>query len=47
MLVGLTAGFHHEHGVLRVEKGLRLTMPFFLTFDAAKADRTLLAGTAA
>jgi hypothetical protein len=43
MLVGLTAGFHHEHGVLRVESGLRLTMPFFLTFDPARADRSLLA----
>ena len=42
MLVGLTAGFHHEHAVLRVESGMRLTMPFFLTFDAARADRSLL-----
>ena len=42
MLIGLTAGFHHEHAVLRVEQGTRLTMPFFLTFDPAKADRSLL-----
>ncbi len=43
MLVGLTAGFHHEHAVLRVENGTGLTMPFFLTFDPARADRSLLA----
>jgi predicted 2-oxoglutarate/Fe(II)-dependent dioxygenase YbiX len=42
LLVGLTAGFHHEHAVLRVESGTRLTMPFFLTFDPARADRSLL-----
>jgi leucine proline-enriched proteoglycan (leprecan) len=42
MLIGITAGFHHEHAVLRVEKGTRLTMPFFLTFDAEKSDRKLL-----
>jgi hypothetical protein len=42
MLIGITAGFHHEHAVLRVENGTRLTMPFFLTFNAEKSDRTLL-----
>jgi hypothetical protein len=42
MFVGMTAGFHHEHAVLRVGSGLRLTMPFFLTFDRAKADRLLV-----
>jgi hypothetical protein len=42
MFVGMTAGFHHEHGVLRVGSGTRLTMPFFLTFDPACADRGLI-----
>jgi Family of unknown function (DUF6065)/2OG-Fe(II) oxygenase superfamily len=42
MFVGFTAGFHHEHAVLRVDSGTRLTMPFFLAFDSEKADRTLL-----
>ena len=42
MLIGITAGFHHEHAVLRVENGTRLTMPFFLTFDPQKSDRALL-----
>jgi hypothetical protein len=41
MFVGIAAGFHHEHAVLRVDAGTRLTMPFFLTFDVAKADRLL------
>jgi hypothetical protein len=42
MFVGMTAGFHHEHGVLRVSSGKRLTMPFFMTFDPQYADRKLL-----
>jgi hypothetical protein len=42
MFVGMTSGFHHEHGVLRVSSGTRLTMPFFLTFDPACADRGLI-----
>jgi leucine proline-enriched proteoglycan (leprecan) len=42
MFVGLTAGFHHEHSVLRVESGTRLTMPFFLTFDRKRANPRLL-----
>lgn len=37
MLVSLPAGESHVHGVTRVERGLRLTMPFFLTFDRTKA----------
>lgn len=41
MFVGMTAGFHHEHAVLRVKSGMRLTMPFFLTFNAACADHGL------
>jgi len=44
MLVAATAGFHHEHAVLRVDAGVRYTMPFFLTFDPDKADRRLLEG---
>ena len=42
MFVGMTASFHHEHAVLRIDSGTRLTMPFFLTFDSQKADRVLL-----
>jgi len=41
MFVAMAAGFHHEHAVLRVESGTRLTMPSFMTFDASRADRTL------
>ena len=37
MLVSLPAGESHVHGVTRVERGVRLTMPFFLTFDRTKA----------
>jgi hypothetical protein len=42
MLVAFTAGFYHEHAVLRVEGSRRLTMPFFLTFDRGRADPSLL-----
>jgi hypothetical protein len=42
MLVAFTAGFYHEHAVLRVEWRQRLTMPFFLTFDRGHADPSLL-----
>lgn len=42
MLVAFTAGFYHEHAVLRVEGSRRLTMPFFLTFDRDRADPSLL-----
>ncbi|HEY0962329.1 MAG TPA: 2OG-Fe(II) oxygenase [Pseudomonadales bacterium] len=38
MLVAFTAGFHHEHAVLNVAKGERLTMPAFYTFERGKAD---------
>jgi hypothetical protein len=41
MLLAFTAGFHHEHAVLRVEVTRRLTMPFFLTFDKDRADPAL------
>jgi hypothetical protein len=42
LLVAFTAGFYHEHAVLRVEGSQRLTMPFFLTFDRGRADPLLL-----
>lgn len=42
MLLGFTAGFYHEHAVLQVSGGQRLTMPFFLTFDKYRADPALL-----
>ena len=41
-LISMTGGFHHEHGVVRVESGLRITMPFFATFDKARADPPLI-----
>jgi hypothetical protein len=41
-LVSMTGGFHHEHGVVRVESGLRITIPFFTTFDKARADAALV-----
>ena len=42
MFVAFTGGFHHEHAVLRVKSGTRLTMPSLITFDRSKADRSLL-----
>ena len=42
MLVAFTAGFYHEHAVLKVQGSQRLTMPFFLTFDRGRADPSLL-----
>jgi hypothetical protein len=42
-LISMTGGFHHEHGVVRVESGLRVTIPFFTTFDKARADPALVA----
>lgn len=39
MLVAFTAGFHHEHAVLKVTGNDRFTMPGFYTFDVNKADR--------
>ena len=41
MLLAFTGGWHHEHAVLKVSGGPRLTMPAFYTFDASKKDRTL------
>jgi hypothetical protein len=42
-LISMTGGFHHEHGVVRVESGLRVTIPFFTTFDKEHADPALIA----
>jgi Family of unknown function (DUF6065)/2OG-Fe(II) oxygenase superfamily len=42
MFLAMTGGFHHEHAVLRVDSGTRLTMPSFFTFDTAKAAPQLL-----
>ena len=42
-LISMTGGFHHEHGVVRVESGLRITVPFFTTFDKERADPALVA----
>ena len=41
-LISMTGGFHHEHAVVRVESGMRITIPFFTTFDKAKADAPLV-----
>jgi predicted 2-oxoglutarate/Fe(II)-dependent dioxygenase YbiX len=38
MLVAFSAGYHHEHGVLKVTQGRRITMPAFYTFDKRRAD---------
>jgi hypothetical protein len=42
-LISMTGGFHHEHGVVRVESGLRITIPYFTTFDKERADPALIA----
>ncbi len=42
MFLAFTAGFHHEHAVLKVTGGnTRLTMPTFYTFDAKNANPLL------
>ncbi len=41
MLLAFTGGWHHEHGVLKVLAGDRLTMPAFYTFDASHREREL------
>lgn len=41
-MISMTGGFHHEHAVIRVESGLRITIPFFTTFDKARADPALV-----
>jgi hypothetical protein len=40
--VSMTGGFHHEHGVTRMESGLRVTIPFFTSFSKAHADPALV-----
>ena len=47
MFVSLPGDATHEHGVVRVERGDRYTMPFFLTFAREKADRTVYPEAAA
>jgi len=42
-LISMTGGFHHEHAVVRVESGMRITIPFFTSFDKSKADPPLIA----
>lgn len=39
MLVAFSAGWIHEHGVLKVRRGRRVTMPAFYTFDRAHTDK--------
>jgi hypothetical protein len=41
-LISMTGGFHHEHAVTRVESGLRITIPFFTTFDKGRAEPALV-----
>lgn len=41
-MISMTGGFHHEHAVVRVESGLRITIPFFTSFDKSKADPPLV-----
>ena len=40
--ISMTGGFHHEHGVVRVESGFRVTIPFFTTFTKEHADPALV-----
>jgi 2OG-Fe(II) oxygenase superfamily len=46
MFVSLPGGMSHQHGVIPVNQGLRITAASFLTFDPAKADTSLPAPTA-
>jgi hypothetical protein len=41
MLLAFTGGWYHEHGVLKVLSGERLTMPAFYTFDPSHRERDL------
>jgi hypothetical protein len=45
LLLAFTGGWHHEHAVLRVTSGLRLTMPAFYTFDRGRLDTTFYSET--
>ena len=42
-MISITGGFHHEHGVVRVERGMRITVPFFTSFAKEHADPALIA----
>ena len=42
-MISITGGFHHEHGVVRVERGMRITVPFFTSFAKEHADPALMA----
>jgi len=44
MLVAFTGGFHHEHGVLTIGKGTRITLPAFYTFDESRKDKRVYPG---
>ena len=41
-LVSMAGGFHHEHGVVRVDSGVRVTIPFFATFAKEHAEPALV-----
>jgi hypothetical protein len=41
-LVSMTGGFHHEHAVVRVESGMRITIPFFTSFSKERGEPTLV-----
>ncbi len=41
-LVSIAGGFHHEHGVVRVDSGVRITIPFFATFAKEHAEPALV-----
>lgn len=42
MFVSMSGGFHHEHSVVRVESGMRFTIPFFATFDKSRGEPALI-----
>ncbi|MBV8393866.1 MAG: 2OG-Fe(II) oxygenase [Alphaproteobacteria bacterium] len=44
-LVAFTGGFHHEHGVLTITKGTRITLPTFYTFDKTRRDMRVYPAT--
>lgn len=47
MFVSLPGDERYEHAVVRIASGLRLTLPFFLSLDAARAARGLPSPAAA
>ena len=40
-LVAFTGGFHHEHGITTITKGIRITLPAFYTFDRNQRDKRI------